>query len=116
MKNIINIIFLLAFLTNICACIILKDYKFINLIISNSVIILSILLQIKLYNSNASSGYKVALTFIAPFFSLISFILAVLLPNNLENNLLLILLLISISIQILLTTIPQLISKSIKNK
>jgi hypothetical protein len=47
---------------------------------------------------------------------LISFILAVLLPNKLENNIFLIGLIISVSIQILLTTIPQLISKSIKNK
>jgi hypothetical protein len=43
---------------------------------------------------------------------LISFILAVLLPNKLENNIFLILLIISIAIQIILTTIPQLISKS----
>jgi hypothetical protein len=43
---------------------------------------------------------------------LISFILAVLLPNKLENNIFLILLMISIGIQIILTTIPQLISKS----
>jgi hypothetical protein len=47
---------------------------------------------------------------------LISFILAVLLPNKLENNVFLIVLIISVSIQILLTIIPQLISKSIKNK
>ena len=112
MKNIINIIFLLAFIINTCACIILKDYKFINLVISDSVIVLSFLSQMKLYKSNASDGYKVALTFIAPIFSLISFILAVLLPNKLENNVILIVLVISVSIQILLTTIPQLISKS----
>ena len=67
----------------------------------------------KFYKSNASDGFKVALTFIVPIFSLISFILAVLLPNKLENNIFLIILIISVSIQILLTTIPQLISKSI---
>jgi hypothetical protein len=67
----------------------------------------------KFYKSNASDGFKVALTFIAPIFSLMSFILAVLLPNKLENNIFLIILIISVSIQILLTTIPQLISKSI---
>ena len=33
-------------------------------------------------------------------------------PNKLENNVILIVLVISVSIQILLTTIPQLISKS----
>ena len=112
MKNIINFIFLLALIINTCACIILKDYKFINLVISNSVIVLSFLIQIKLYKSNASNGFKVALTFIAPIFLFTSFILAVLLPNKLENNIFLILLIISVSIQILLTTIPQLISKS----
>jgi hypothetical protein len=116
MKNIIKIIFLLAFIINTCAFIILKDYKFINLVISDSVIVLSFLLQMKFYKSNASDGFKIALTFIAPIFSLISFILAVLLPNNLENNFFLILLIISVSIQILLTTIPQLTGKLIKNK
>jgi len=116
MKNIIKIIFLLAFIINTSACIILKDYKFINMVISDSVIFLSFLTQMKLYKSNASDGFKVALTFIAPIFSLISFILAVLLPNKLENNIFLIGLIISVSIQILFTTIPQLISKSIKNK
>lgn len=112
MKNIINIIFLLAFIINTCACIILKDYRFINLVISDSVIVLSFLLQLKLYKSNASDGFKVALTFIAPILSLVSFILAILLPHKLENNIFLIVLIISVSIQILLTTIPQLISKS----
>lgn len=116
MKNIIKIIFLLAFIINTCACIILKDYKFINLVISDSVIIISFLSQMKLYNSYASDGFKVALIFIAPIFFLISFILAVILPNKLENNIFLIVLIISVSIQILLTTIPQLIIKSIKNK
>ena len=116
MKNITKIIFLLAFIINTCACIILNNYKFINLVISDSVIILSFLSQMKLYKSYASDGFKVALIFISTNYSFISFIFSVLLPNKLENNIFLIVLIISVSIQILLTTIPQLIIKSIKNK
>ena len=93
--------------------IILKDYKLVNLVISESVIIFSYLIQMKLYNSSASNGFKLALTFIAPIFSSISFILAVLLPNKSENNIVLIVLILSLSIQIFLTSIPHLLIKSI---
>jgi hypothetical protein len=113
MKNSIYIIFLLSFIVNSVIFIILKDYKLVNLVISDSVIILSYLIQMKLYKSSASNGFKVALTFIAPILSSISFILAVLLPNKLENNIMLIVLILSLSVQIFLTTIPQLLIKSI---
>lgn len=112
MRNTINITLVLAFIINTCAYIILQDYSFMNLVISDSVIILSILFQFKLYKSNANGGFKGVLTFIGSIFSLISFIFAVLLPNELENNYFLIFLIISVSIQILLLTTPQLIRES----
>jgi len=107
-----SIIFLLAIIINTSAGIILKDFRFTNLLISDAVIVLSFILQTKLIQSKASDGFKIALTFIAPIFSLTSFILAVLLPNKIENNFLLILLLISVSIQIAISIIPKIISKT----
>lgn len=111
-----KIFFIVAILINTSACFILKDYKLNNLILSNAVLVLSFFLQIKLLNSKASDGFKVAITVLSPFFSLISFVIAVILPNKIESNFLLILLLITISIQIMLSIIPEYFTNTTKNK
>jgi hypothetical protein len=77
---------LLVVLNSITGCI-LTSYFFVNWIASDIVLLINTILIHIIANSKINNAYKVSFLFLFPFFGLISFILTVLSPAKIIDNL-----------------------------
>jgi hypothetical protein len=107
MKKIFTLIAIVILLVNTLTGLILTSYSLMNWLMADFAIILGLFCRLILNRSSASDGMKISFNFILSFFTLISFILAVLMPDKLKDNLILIFLIISIAIQGLIGVVPR---------
>lgn len=111
MKKILITIFIALLVLNTLTGLVISYYKPFNWMISNFIIMLSVSFVYLLNKSSTSDGMKIGFISILSFFSVTSFLLAVILPPYIEDNLILICLLLSVSIQLLTLIIPKYLTK-----
>lgn len=107
MKSILRTISIVFLVINTVAGLVLSSYNAFNWISSDIAILIGLVFRLILNSSNASDGMKISFNFILTFFTITSFLLAVLMPPVIKDNLIFIFLMISISIQILIAIIPK---------
>lgn len=103
MRKINIIIFSVLIILNTLIGLIMKDYKVFNFLSANFILILHFILRWIVLSSNTKDAFKISHSFITSFLTILTFILAVFLPNYFENNIRLILLFILIGIQFIIT-------------
>ncbi len=107
MKKILTIVAIVILIINSISGLVLSSYSLFNWLCADVAIILGLVFHLVLNKSSASDGMKISFNLIISFFTIISFLLAVVMPSNIKNNLIFIFLIISISIQILIGIIPK---------
>jgi hypothetical protein len=111
MKKIYLIIGLIILLLNTLCGLIFTEYSTFNLITSNVIVLINTLLLYFMADMKISDAFKITFSFLFPFFGLISFILALVMKNKIENNLCLIGILMITLIQVAFLSISKLIKK-----
>ncbi len=86
MSKLILIIGTLLLLVNTILGLIISSYLPLNWTAVDVVLLINILLLYKISRSQMNIGFKVSLSFIFPFFGIISTILAVLSPQKFKDN------------------------------
>jgi hypothetical protein len=112
MKKIYLAIGLILVVLNTIIGLIFSGYSTFNFISSDIVIIINTLLLSAIANSKISDGFKVSFSFIFPLLGFVSFILACIMDNKLNDNILLTGVLIISTIQITLLIFTSLLKKT----
>jgi hypothetical protein len=107
MKNIFAVISIIFILINSLVGLLFSSYDEFNWIFADLCIIISLVFRWILNQSDASDGMKISFNFILSFFSLLSLVLAIVMPAHAKDNLILVLLIISMSFQFLIAIIPK---------
>lgn len=113
-KNIILKIGLVCLLVNLLFGLILSMYSSFNIWVSSFVIVINTCLLYSLNTIKLRDGFKIALSFLFIFGALIEFILALVITNQLKDNLCLLGLIILFVIKFILFIISNAISVAIK--
>jgi len=100
MKNINLISIIILVLINTLLGLIIKEYHVMNFMIADLILILHFILRNTILNSNANDAFKISHGFITSFFTFVSFISSIFIPNKIQDNIPLIILIIIIGIQV----------------
>ena len=84
-KMILNLGFVLLFLNTIVG-LMLSNYNTFNWIAADAVILINVLLTYEISRSNRRDGFKISLSILYSFFTLVMMILALLSPSRLQDN------------------------------
>ena len=84
-KMILNLGFVLLFLNTIVG-LMLSNYSTFNWIAADAVILINVLLTYEISRSNRRDGFKISLSILYSFFTLVMMILALLSPSRLQDN------------------------------
>ena len=84
-KMILNLGFVLLFLNTIVG-LILSNYSTFNWIAADAVILINVLLTYEISRSNRRDGFKISLSILYSFFTLVMLLLAILSPSRLQDN------------------------------
>jgi len=87
MRSLSIIVSILLIIVNVLVGLIVTAYLLENVVMSSFVLVANALLLWVVGNSNMKDAFKVSFYIIFPFLCLLEFILAVLAPAKLENNL-----------------------------
>lgn len=87
MRTIIIPISLILIVANVLAGLILKDFHKENVVASSCVLLVNAILLLVIDNLKMKDAFKISFFILFPFFCLIEYILAVLSPNTIDNNL-----------------------------
>lgn len=112
MKNLYLIIGLVALSLNTVIGLIFSGYSTFNFISSDIVILINTLLLYIISNSKISNGFKVSFSFIFPLLGFVSFILACIMDNKLNDNISLTGVIIISTIQITLLIFTSFLKKT----
>ena len=106
MKNLYLIFGLVLLVLNTIIGLIFTGYSIFNFISSDIIILINTLLIFIISNSKISDGFKVSFSFIFPLLGFVSFILACIMDNKLNDNISLtgVIIIFSIQISILIFT------------
>lgn len=111
MKNLTLIIGGIILLLNLVIGMIFSAYKPFNIGLNSAVIVVNTLMLYSLGVSLIKDGFKISLTFLFLIAAAIEFLLALFVPETLENNIALTMLIILFAGQVILYAIAYFVSK-----
>ena len=111
MKNLTLVIGGIILLLNLVIGMIFSAYKPFNIGLNSAVIVVNTLMFYSLGVAQIKDGFKISLSFLFLIAAVIEFILALFVPETLENNVTLTMLILLFAGQVILYTIAYFVSK-----